>query len=236
MLVPIFPLFNTFVAKNDMESLKHYAHKAIITLWFLAFPILIFILLFSVDGIRVLLERGAFDRNATLMVSHALIFLSFSIIPYMARDTVTRIFYAFDDAKTPLLVGLLAIIVNAVMDWLLVGPLGIGGITLSTTIVTIFNMTLLTFLLRRKVRDIKLRKLIMPSLKIVVAGSLMGILCYGLNYLWGLYFPDQTLFILAKLCVMGLIGFSFYCMMTVILKLDESKMVVDKVLSRFHKV
>jgi putative peptidoglycan lipid II flippase len=158
--------------------------------------------------------------------------LSFSMIPYMARDTITRIFYAFDDSKTPLIVGVIAIVVNAVMDWALVGPLGVGGITLSTTIVTLVNMILLTFLIRMKVKDIGLRKIILPTLKIFASALLMGALSYFLSYLWTLIFPDTTLYVLVKLIVIGIIGFGFYCMLTVLFGLHEAKKIMSK-FSRF---
>jgi len=232
MLVPIFPIFTEFVAKNDMESLKKYAHQTVASLWFISFPILVFILLFSVDGIRVLLERGQFDHEDTIMVSQALVFLSFSIIPYVARDTVTRIFYAFGDSRTPLYVGLLAIVVNALMDWLLVGPLGVGGITLSTTIVTLFNMTLLVILLRFKVKDISLRKIVKPASIILVSGALMAGICLGLNYLWVLYLPDSLIYVCIKLTVIAIISFSFYGIATIFLGLEESRKIFVKILTK----
>ena len=235
MLVPIFPMFTTFVAKKEFDNLKYYIHQTITSLWFISFPILIFILLFSVDGISVLLERGEFNRDDTLMVSNALIFLSFSILPYMARDTITRVFYSFDDAKTPLLVGILSIIVNAVMDWLLVEHLGVGGITLSTTIVTTFNMILLAVLVRKKVKNISYRNLIVPSIKIVFSGLLMGALCYLINYFWVLYFPDTTLYVLIKIIVLFITGFSFYVLLTILMGLGESKKLIAKILNKIKK-
>lgn len=228
MLVPIFPMFTTFVAKKEMDNLRYYAHSSIISLWFISVPVLIFILLFSVDGVRILLERGEFDRQDTMLVSLALVFLALSIIPYMARDTITRIFYAFDDSKTPLLVGICAIILKAILDWLLVGPLGVGGITLSTTIITAFNMILLTILIRMKVKDISLRKMIAPTIKIFVAGLFMAALCYLINHFWTLYVPDSKLYIFLKLMFVGVVGFSFYTFVTVILGLEESKKIIAK--------
>lgn len=235
MLVPIFPMFTTFVAQKDMDNLKYYAHTAVVSLWFITFPVFVYILLFSVDGIRVLLERGNFDRHDTLMVSYALVGLSFSMIPYMARDTITRIFYAFDDSKTPLVVGLIAIVVNAVMDWLLVGPLGIAGITLSTTIVTLVNMILLTILIRRKVKDIGLRKIIPPTIKIIIASIAMGVLCYILNILWQMYIPDNVIYVFIKLVFLAGVGFGFYFLMTTMLGLSESKRFLNKLISFINK-
>lgn len=236
MLVPIFPLFTEFVAKKDFDNLRKYAHLTVLSLWMISFPMLVFILLFSVDGIRVLLQRGLFDHNDTLMVSHALVFLSFSIIPYMARDTLTRVFYAYDDSKTPLFVGMFAIVVNALMDWLLVGPFGVGGITLSTTIVTLVNMILLTILIRRKVKDISLRKMILPLVKITFASLVMAAVCYLANDLWVRFVPDSTLLVLLKLIILAFIGFGVYFLTTVLVGLEESKRLVDKIASYSRKI
>ncbi len=51
----------------------------------------------------------------------------------------------------------LAIVVKAFLDWLLgvVFPLGIGGIALSTTIMTVFNLShFYPFLLRKKIGNL----------------------------------------------------------------------------------
>ena len=97
MLVPLFPMFSKFVGDKDFTSLKKYFHDGLNSLFFLAFFLTTFILIFNQDIVTVLFQRGNFDVNATLMVSEALFFITLSLIPYMARDTVTRIFYSFDE-------------------------------------------------------------------------------------------------------------------------------------------
>ena len=150
MLVPLFPMFSNFVGKQDWESLRKYFHKGIVSLWLLAFPILAYIILFSHDAIQLIFQRGKFDAHATNMVSLALIFLSISIIPYVARDTITRMFYAFDDSRTPFFVALFSIVVKTVMNILFIKQLQIGAITLSTTAVTLVNCLLLAYLIRKR--------------------------------------------------------------------------------------
>lgn len=235
MLVPIFPLFTKFVADGDNESVKKYAHTAVKSLWFLAFPILIYTLIFAQEGITVLLQRGEFDYNDTLVVSYALTFLAFSIVPYVARDTVTRIFYAYDDSKTPLVIGIFSIIVNALMDWILIKPLGVAGITLSTTIVTLFNMTLLTILIRKKLKDIRLRKIIIPTTKILVASLGMAGICYMTKMLFASDLETNKLYIIAELTAAGGIGFFVYLILCVLLRVEEAYMFVNKVKARFYK-
>ena len=150
-LVPLFPMFSSFVGQKDFSSLKEYFHKGLNSLWFLSFPVFALMAIFSYDAIKFLFERGAFDSDDTFLVSQALFFLSVSIIPYVARDAVTRVFYAFGDSKTPFLIAVLSIAVKSVMNFIFVRIFGVGGITLSTTIVTFFNMIMLGILIMPKI-------------------------------------------------------------------------------------
>ena len=164
-LVPLFPMFSSFIGNKDWTSLKTYFNKGISTLWFLAFPICMFIFMFAQDAIYLLFQRGAFNSYDTLMVTRALLFLSISIIPYVARDTLTRVFYSFDDSKTPFMVAMGSIAVKFLMNFIFVNRFGMAGIVLSTTAVTFFNMFMLGILLRKKI-DMEYKKLVMPLLKI----------------------------------------------------------------------
>jgi putative peptidoglycan lipid II flippase len=112
LLVPLFPMFSSFVGKQDFESLKQYFHKGLNSLWYMSFPLFALMAIFAYDSIKFLFQRGAFDSHDTYLVSQALFFLSVSIIPYVARDAVTRVFYAFNDSKTPFIIAIFSILVK----------------------------------------------------------------------------------------------------------------------------
>lgn len=153
-LVPLFPLFSRLVGEKNYDDVRFYFNKGVGMLNLIAFPILIAIILLAHDGVYLLFQRGNFENDATVMVATALTFLGFGIIPYVFRDSVTRIYYAFNDSKTPFLVALFSITIKVLLNFILVKPFGIGGITLSTTLVTLVNAILLGVLLRKKI-DLK---------------------------------------------------------------------------------
>ncbi len=236
MLVPLFPMFSKFVGDKDFTSLKKYFHDGLNSLFFLAFFLTMFILIFSQDIVTVLFQRGNFDTNATLMVSEALFFITLSLIPYMARDTVTRIFYAFDDSKTPFIVALCSVAIKIIMNAIFVRIFGIGGIMLSTTLVTIFNATLLGTLILRKKADLDYKGFIHPILKMTLAVGLSGILCLGLNQLMVHLHPESTWFFLfIKLGILFTVGCLSYFVFAILLKLSIAKTVVQKLLSKLRK-
>ena len=140
-LVPLFPIFSRLAAdKANFDEIKKYFNKGVGTLFFAAIPIIILILTLAKDGISLVFERGAFNSDAVIMVTEALCFLSFSILPYVFRDSITRVYYAFNDSKTPFIIAMTSIALKAFLNYLLILKLdmGIAGITLSTTFVTLF--------------------------------------------------------------------------------------------------
>lgn len=231
LLVPLFPMFSGFVNKKDWTSLKEYFHKGINSLWFLSFPILAFILVFAFDSIKLLMERGQFDSQDTTMVSWALIYLTVSIIPYVARDTLTRIFYAFDDSKTPFIVGLASMFIKLGFNFAFINNLGIGAITLSTTAVTTFNCILLAILIKKKI-NLDYLKLRTPTLKMLIATGIMIIsgliLKTGLDSIIG----NSFMLLTVKLLINGIFCSIIYFVTSILLKLNIASDIYEKIKSK----
>ena len=153
-LVPLFPIFSKLVFDKDFEGIKRYFNKGVGVLLFAAMPIIIGILVLGHDGVKLIFERGAFDDKAAFMVTQALWFLSFSILPYIFRDSITRVYYSFNDSRTPFLVAFSSIVLKFLANYILLTRMhmGIGGITLSTSLVTLFNATVLGILIGKKIK------------------------------------------------------------------------------------
>ena len=178
-LVPLFPIFAKLVADKDYNGIKNYLNKGVGVLFFGAIPIIIGILVVGMDAVRLVFERGLFDEKATFMVTEALWFLSVSIIPYVFRDSITRVYYSFNDSKTPFVVAFSSIVLKLVLNYVLISKMhfGIGGITLSTSLVTLFNACVLGMFITKKM-DMDYKSLFINLLKMVVAGVITGGICY----------------------------------------------------------
>ena len=153
-LVPLFPIFARLVGDKDFDGIRNYFNKGVGVLFFGAIPIIIGILTVGTDAVSLVFERGEFDSTATFMVAEALWFLSVSIIPYVFRDSITRVYYSFNDSATPFTVAFSSIVLKVFLNWILISKMGfgIGGITLSTSLVTLFNACVLGILIVKKMR------------------------------------------------------------------------------------
>ena len=143
------------------------------------------------DAVQLIFQRGEFDSNATYMVAQALTFLSFAIIPYVFRDSITRVFYSFNDSKTPFIVAMSSIILKFILNYLFIDKLGIAAITLSTSLVTLFNATLLGIILLKKI-NLGYTTYFKNLIKMVLA----AVLAFGLSFVLYKYWTINNSYIL----------------------------------------
>lgn len=220
-LVPLFPIFSRLAGEGNEDSIRTYFNKGVGVLLFAAIPMIILIMLVAKDGISLVFERGAFDSNAVIMVSEALCFLSFSILPYVFRDSITRVYYAYNDSKTPFIIATSAIVLKAFLNWLLILKLnmGIAGITLSTSFVTLFNATMLGLFIHRRIR-LDYKTLFINFGKMLVAGLITfasgWFICMGFD---SINLPKYV-FELVKIVVVTLSCGVIYTILNITFKMD----------------
>ena len=109
----------------------------------------------------------------------------------------------------------------------MVKPLGIGGITLSTTIVTFINLCLLYFFIIKKIGSLNIRSILKPVMIMIFSSLSSAIICYwGWIYIIGLISNSYGLvgFVILKFVCVGILGMAgiiIYLFFCYILKLDE---------------
>ena len=133
-------------AKNSEEAAKSVGNTATI---FLVFSVLAsVILIFCTDGIISLI---ATPPEAVAETRHYLM-ICFAGIPFItAYNVISSIFRGFGDTKTPMYFVLVAGIVNIVLDYILIGPMGMGaaGAALATVASQVLSV-LLAFIVLKK--------------------------------------------------------------------------------------
>jgi putative peptidoglycan lipid II flippase len=238
LLVPIFPRFSRAAADGNHEEIKRTFKLGVISLWLISIPILVLMLLYTKPMIRLIFQHGKFNAQATELVSKALVFQAFQILPYFARDSITRVFYAFQDSKTPLMVGLFAIFTKWGLNALLVPNFKVGGITFAITLVTFINMLLLGFLSKKHIQDLGFKEMLLPFAKLMLAGALMlgTILAvqtgwsHGASQLLGNINPQWVEYI--QIAIAALLGGVVYLLAILALKISEAQYLQERLLGR----
>lgn len=229
-LVPLFPIFSRLAGEGNHDSVRTYFNKGVGVLFFAAVPMIILILLLAKDGISLVFERGAFNANAVIMVSEALCFLSFSILPYVFRDSITRVYYAYNDSKTPFIIAMSSIGLKAILNWLLILKLnmGIAGITLSTSFVTLFNAVFLGLFIYKKVH-LDYKSLFTNFVKMLIAGAITFIICWFIGINFDKISLPKYIFELAKIIVIMFSCISIYAVLNLLFKMDYAKELLNRI-------
>ena len=232
-LVPLFPIFSRLAGEGDMDSIKRYFNKGVGVLFFVGIPMLLLILLLAKDGISLIFERGAFNANAVIMVSEALCFLSFSILPYVFRDSITRVYYAFNDSKTPFIIAMSSIGLKAFLNWLLILKLdmGIAGITMSTSFVTLFNAVFLGLFIYRKIK-LDYKSLFYNLAKMLLAGGLTLVagwfICVGFDKIQ----LPKYIFEISKIVFVMVSVLGIYAVLNLVFKMEYAKELANRIVKK----
>jgi len=81
-------------AENRMKEYKQIVSTSLKSLLLILTPIMFICILFAPQIIRILFERGSFDRSDTLMTASCFMFLSVSIILSPLKDFFTKLFFS----------------------------------------------------------------------------------------------------------------------------------------------
>ena len=233
-LVPLFPIFSRLVADKDLEGIKSYFNKGVGVLFFVGIPIIIGIFTVGYDAVRLVFERGAFDKTATFMVTEALWFLSVSILPYVFRDSITRVYYSFNDSKTPFVVAFSSIVLKYLLNVIFISKMGmgIGGITLSTSLVTLFNAVVLGALIYKKVR-MDYKSLFTNLFKMCAAGFLTLFVCFVVAYGFdkSVELPKYV-FELCKISTVAVVCFVVYTVLNLLFRMEYATELKNRILKK----
>lgn len=146
----LFSKISALYHDDDTRAMFSHVDSAIVLLCITLIPSTIFLCLWGDVFVKILYQRGAFTAVETHMTFRALIGYSTGLLFYALSICFVRIFNAFHDVRTPAVIGLTSIGLNGVLAFMLMKHFGNLGISLATSIVSLYNFSLLCLLLCRK--------------------------------------------------------------------------------------
>ncbi len=180
--VPLFPLFSEQVAAKAPDRVKATLSFALRLMAFLLIPCTVGFILLRYSIIGLILEHGKFTAEDTDRTAWALLFLLLGLYVYAGRDTLTRVFYAHHDMRTPVKISVTTVVVNIGLSYLFMQFLGVGGLALGTTVALTINFFVLLYLLRRKIGPMGLGELAGSFVRVVAASAAMGVVIWAVDY------------------------------------------------------
>ena len=122
------------VAKKQMETLWFQLNKACKMAVLVCLPVMMITSFVSKDIVYVVYGHGRFDDIAVNQTAVGLFAYIFCLIPAMLKSVISKAYYALNNTKSPMILGVMEVILNITLSVLLVKYYGILGVVGATAI------------------------------------------------------------------------------------------------------
>ena len=146
----LLPTLSRQLAEGHGLQAMNSLNRAVETTLLMAVPAAIALFLIAGEIITVLFERGEFTANSTAQTAAALSLYALGLPAYILLKVLSPAFFARQDTRTPVRIGILAVVVNTALNVVLMFPLKHVGLALATAISAWLNVTLLSVALFRR--------------------------------------------------------------------------------------
>jgi putative peptidoglycan lipid II flippase len=177
----LFPTLSRYAARDDQQGMRTILATGTRQLLLLMVPTMAALLVLSDPITQVIYQRGEFDAAQSDLVSEALFYFALSLPFAGVNLLLIRVFFSLQRPWVPTLLALANLFLNAALDAVLYGPMGIGGVTLATAIVSLATMLVLAYVLRPRLGGIDGRRTLDAGLRILVASGLLAAAAFGVK-------------------------------------------------------
>lgn len=173
----LFPTLSKYAAEGNFDLLRNTLKKTFNAINLLVIPASFGLMIFSEPIVNLFYGRGKFTPEAVQITAQVLLFYSIGTMAIGNRQIVYRVFHSTQDTRTPVIVGILNVLLKALLSFMLVYSLnmGINGLALATSVAGLVSFVGSLFLLWRKIGGFDVKGIITGTVKITIASIIMAI-------------------------------------------------------------
>lgn len=177
------PAISRSVVADRMDEYRAALARSLGTVLLLTIPSSVGLAVLGESMIGAIYQWGRFSASDTHETAVALTWYSVGLAGYSLIKVLAPAFYALGDARTPALVSLASIALNAGLAVALVRYAGMGhpGLALSTSVVAVAGGAALFWLLKGRIRGLHGRRLASSAWRIGLAAAAMGAACWAMS-------------------------------------------------------
>ncbi|MCH8150350.1 MAG: murein biosynthesis integral membrane protein MurJ [Planctomycetes bacterium] len=223
----IFPVLSQKAAAGDRPGLGDTAARGIRFGLFAALPAAAGLILVARPLVAALLQHGEFNARDTERVAGVLVMYSIGLPAYFVQHVVVRTFYALRESRTPARVALWMVGINLALNLALVFPLQERGLALATAMCAIFQVTWLSFKIRRLVPELDWRSVMLGGSKALLATAVMtgALLAVGSSSQFERLVGDRASIELGVLVVVGVLT---YGLAARVMRMEELRIILRR--------
>lgn len=189
------PAIGRSASSGNVDEFRETLARSLGLVFLLTVPSSMGLILMGPSIVGAVYERHKFEVYDTQQTAMALSCYALGLAGYSAIKVLTPAFYALKDSRTPMLVSLASIAINAGMAYGLVrvANLGHAGLALATSSVAMFTFLVLFWLMKRRIGGVHGRRLRAVIVKVAAGSFLMAIAVLIVHWLVGLVATSRTM-------------------------------------------
>ncbi|MGI9953205.1 murein biosynthesis integral membrane protein MurJ [Moorellaceae bacterium AZ2] len=187
----VFPALSEEAARGRRKAMAHLTHRGLSLVALTVLPAASGLIILREPLVRVAFERGAFSSGATLMTAEVVYYASWGLLAQAVQPILMRSFYALGDVRTPALVGLTSVGLNAGFSSVLVRHLGHGGLALSNSLAATFYALTLYYFLKGRLPELNTPLLLRNLWLTLLAAGGMGLATWTGGHWLSIFNPLQ---------------------------------------------
>jgi putative peptidoglycan lipid II flippase len=179
------PLLARLAAREQHDAFRTELSRSLRLTLLMSIPATLGLIILAEPIMSLLYQHGKFGAQQTASAAAALRFYALGLCGYAALKVLVNSFYALGQRRTPMLVSMGAIAVNAVLSWLFTFHLGLGhrGLALSTACIATINFLLLYMMMRKRLGRLDTSNLASMLMRIAIPSFLLAAVCFAGRYL-----------------------------------------------------
>ena len=179
--IAAMPTFSAQHALGKLDEMRSSLASALRGMLLLALPASVGLILLARPIVSMLFERGEFTATIAKMTAWALIWYAAGLVGHSIMEVLTRAFYAQQDTKTPVIIGVIAMGLNVVFSITFaklfeqVGWIPVGGLALANSLATALEATALFIFMRKRLNGIEGKSIADGAWRVSLSALGMGV-------------------------------------------------------------
>lgn len=176
------PGITRHAASGDTAGVRNDVSQALRMMLMLNVPATLGLIVLAGPIVALLVEYRKVTAHNTAGIAAALMGYAPGLVGYSAVKIASPTFYALRDARTPVAVGVISIVLNVVLNLILVRSMSYAGLALGTGLAALANAGILFWLLRRRLGGLDDARVATALVKIVVASLVMAAAAWSVEH------------------------------------------------------
>lgn len=228
----LFPALSRHAAAKRMAEFRDDLSLGLRQIFFVTLPFAALFAVLALPTARLIYEHRNVTPDQTELVASALLFFSVGMAFVSVNTLLNRAFYGIQKPKVPLIMGVVNLVVNTGLMLALYKPMGVGGVTLSISLVSLINFFGLMVLLSPRIGGVDARRVAWSAVRAIIAlvplGAVSYWVWYGLDALLGRRLWAEIVAVLVAYAAGGAV----YCLAAWAMRMSELRDVVNVVRRR----